>query len=172
VTSSVPSLAQLAAHVVIANNDLDQLQPPVLPVEMYDYLRTLSGELPLEQANQFYAYYVQVTQAVAALDGQTDDATIADQYLGEYQQLLLMHDQAMETLTTALAAAVDAPDLEWRQYLSTMLTDIQEQVATLGGRVEEAIGYFTARQDDRAELENWLNEDNDNDGHNAMDNVD
>jgi uncharacterized protein (DUF2236 family) len=158
----------MAAHVVIANNDIDQLQPPVLPVEMYNYLRTLSGELPLEQANQFYNQYVQVTQAVAALNDQ-DDAAVADQYLGAYQQLLLMHDQAMETLTTALAAAVDAPDPEWRQYMSTMLTDIQEQVATLGRRVEEMIEYFTGQQDARAELDNWLNEGNEG---NNMDDVD
>jgi uncharacterized protein (DUF2236 family) len=159
----------MAAHVVIANNDIDQLAP-VLPADMIQYLRTLSGELPLDQANQFYAQYVQVTQAVAALTDQEADADIADQYLGAYQQLLLMHDQAMETLNTALAAAVDAPDPEWRQYLSTMLTDTQEQVATLGRRVEEMIEYFTAQQDARAELDNWLNEGND--GHNDMDDVD
>jgi hypothetical protein len=159
----------MAAHVVIANNDIDQLAP-VLPAELIQYLKTLSGELPLDQANQFYAQYVQVTQAVAALTDQEADADIADQYLGAYQQLLLMHDQAMETLNTALAAAVDAPDLEWRQYLSTMLTDTQEQVATLGRRVEEMIEYFTAQQDARAELDNWLNEGND--GHNDMDDVD
>jgi hypothetical protein len=172
VTSSVPSLTQMAAHVVIANNDIDQLAP-VLPAEMIQYLRTLSGELPLDQANQFYAQYVQVTQAVAALTDQEADADIADQYLGAYQQLLLMHDRAMETLNTALAAAVDAPDLEWRQYLSTMLTDTQEQVATLGRRIEEMIEYFTAQQDARAELDDWLNEGaNDDQGHNNMDDVD
>jgi hypothetical protein len=170
-TSSIPSLTQMAAHVVIANNDIDQLQPN-LPDDLVNYLRTLSGEIPLEQANLFYDGYVQVTQAVAALDGQADDAAIADQYLEAYQQLMFRHDQAMATLTTALAAAVDAPDPEWRTYLSTMLTDTQEQVATLGRRVMEMIAYFTGQQDARAELDNWLNEGDDDQGHNNMDEVD
>jgi hypothetical protein len=159
VTSGVPSLVQLAAQRVIANNqDINQLRP-VLSNELIDYLRTLSGEIPLELATQFYDLYAWIVRSLAALGDQHADAEIADQFLGHYQQLLLLHDHAAEALTTALAAAVTAPDPQWRQYLTDLLSDVQERVTILGRRAETEIEYFTGQQDAAAAYDNWLDDD-------------
>lgn len=161
-TNAVPSLTELAAHIVIQNNDIDQLRP-ILPVEMIDYLRTVSGEIPLELATVFYDKYAEIIAALGALGDQQTDADVADHFLAEYQQLLLMHDRAAEALTTAIAAAVNATDPEWRQYLLTVLTEVQEHVTTLGRRVEGAVEYFTSLQGARTEYENWLDDGSDTD---------
>jgi hypothetical protein len=156
VTSGVPSLTRLAAQRVIANNqDINQLRP-LLPDELIDYLRMLSGEIPLERATQFYDLYVWIVRSLDALGDQQTDVELANQFLGHYQELLRLHDRAAQALTTALAAAVTAPDPHWRQYMTNLLTDVQERVTFLGRRAETEIEYFTGQQDAAAAYDKWL----------------
>ena len=141
-TNAVPSLRELAAQVVVENNDVSQLQP-VLPAELIDYLRTLNGEISLDLATKFYDRYNEMFQTFAALGGQDADVATIDQLLAGYQQLLLMHDQAAQALVTAMSTAINSTDQAWRDYTVTLLTDVQEHVATLGHRVETMIEHLT-----------------------------
>jgi hypothetical protein len=141
-TSGVPSLKELAAQVVIENNDIDQLQP-VLPPEMIDYLKTISGEIPLDLASQFFDKYNELFQAFRALGGQEADNDTTDQFLAEYQESLHLHDSAAEALTAALSVAVNVTDQAWREYLVSLLTDVQENVKTLGERTDGMIEHLT-----------------------------
>jgi hypothetical protein len=159
-TNAAPSLRELTAQIVIQNNDIDQLRL-VMPDEMITYLRTLSGEIPLELATVFYDKYAEIVAALAAIGDQQADTEITEQFLQEYQQLLHKHDEAAEALTTALAAAVSAPDPQWREYLMTILAEVQENVTVLGQRVETAVEYFTTQRDAAAEYEKWLAENPD-----------
>lgn len=141
-TNAVPSLKELAAQVVVENNDVNQLQP-VLPPELINYLQTLNGEISLELATRFYDRYHEMFQTFAALGGQDADVATIDQLLASYQQLVLMHDQAAQALATAMATAVNSTDPAWRDYTVTLLTDVQEHVTTLGHRVENMIEHLT-----------------------------
>lgn len=141
-TSSVPSLKELAGQVVLANNDLNALQA-VLPTELTDYLKALSGEHSLHLATQFYDKYYEVYQALAAVGGQDADLNSIDGFVAQWQQVLFLHDQAAEALTAALQVAVNVADLAWREYLLTTLTEVQDHVATLGGRAESTIETLT-----------------------------
>lgn len=141
-TNAVPSLKELAAQVVIENNDVNQLQP-VLPPELINYLRTLNGEISLELATRFYDRYYEMFQTFSALGGQDADVATIDQLLAGYQQLVLMHDHAAQALATAMATAVNSTDPAWRDYTVTLLSDVQEHVTTLGQRVEGMIEHLT-----------------------------
>ena len=133
-TSSVPSLKDLAAGVIVSNNDIAQLQP-VLPADLIDYLRSINGEL--------HVSYLEVTQSFAAMAGERTEPDVAEQFLTAFNHLVALHNQASQELESAIATANSVGDDQWRAYLIPQLTAAQDQVAELGYRISLYIDNLT-----------------------------